>query len=55
MNDVVFVVLKVLLTVSSLCIYLSPVPIMRRMVSARSTGETQLLPFVCMLVNSYAL
>lgn len=55
MNDVVFTVLKVLLTASSLCIYLSPVPIMRRMASARSTGETQLLPFVCMFVNSYAL
>lgn len=53
MNGILFVALKVATTLSSIGIYLSPVPSMRRILKNKSPGQMQLIPLVVLFVNCY--
>lgn len=53
MNEVVLAVLKVLTSMSTICVYLSPSVNMVRCHKNQSMGATQFIPFVCMFGNSH--
>lgn len=53
MNQLVFAVLKVLTSISTICVYLSPSINMVRCYKNQSMGATQLIPFVCMFGNAH--
>lgn len=55
MNDTLLTILKVLTSLGSAYIIVSPIPSMRRVYQTRETGEMQLLPLVGMLVNYHIL
>lgn len=55
MNDTLLTILKVLASLGSAYIIVSPIPSMRRVYTARDTGEMQLLPLVGMLINYHIL
>lgn len=44
-------ILKVICSLVSVCLYLSPSVRLRRVINAKTTGETPLLPLVCMFCN----
>lgn len=53
MNETLYVILKVVTSVSSLGIYVSPIPSMRRILKAKSPGEMQLIPLVGLFINCH--
>lgn len=55
MNDTLLTILKVLATLGSAYIIVSPIPSMRRVYQAHDTGEMQLLPLVGMLINYHIM
>lgn len=55
MNPVLLSILKVLTSLSSVGIYMSPIPSMKRVHQTKSTGEMQLLPLVGMFCNYHLL
>lgn len=54
MDPALLTVLKVLTSLLSILLYLSPIPMMRRVHRAKQVGETQLLPLVGMFVNCFS-
>lgn len=46
-------ILNVLTSLSSVCMYLSPTVSMKHMIKAKATGDTQLIPLVCMFGNCH--
>lgn len=51
MNHTALLVLKTITSIWSIGLYLSPAPAVYRIHKAKSTGETQLIPFVTMFCN----
>lgn len=51
MTDAALTVLKVVCSLISICLYLSPIPRLRQVIRNQHTGETPLLPLVCMFCN----
>lgn len=53
MNEVLLVTLEVVTTLSTVGIYLSPVPSMRRILRNKSPGQMQLIPLVVLFINCF--
>lgn len=53
MNETLYVILKVVTSLSSLGIYVSPIPSMRCIWRNKSSGEMQLIPLVGLFVNCH--
>lgn len=51
MNDALLTILKVLSSLGTASLCVSPIPSMRRIYKSKDTGELQLLPLVGMFVN----